>query len=109
MASDNTFQAVAYPHDPAYLLARQDQINRYMRMSTRELDLRLRYELSQPAPRDDHGMNRRIAGEIMTSPLVPDVAKNILGTASGSGLTDGSALIRQDLEPVLSNAWSFSR
>lgn len=83
------------------MIQRQEQINKLLRMSPVELDRQLRYIMAQPAPRDESGMGQRMFGEMYNSPMIPDATRNILGTAAGSGLTDGSALIRQDLEPTL--------
>src|SRR2546430_297112 len=100
--ADNSFTEVMHPRDPVYMIRRQRQIDDLLKLNTTQLDRQLNYMMSQPAPRDEYGdMSRRVSGEIVTNPAIPDVAKNILGSASGSGLTDGSALIRQDLEPTL--------
>ena len=99
--ADNSFTEVMHPNDPAYMIRRQDQIDRLLKLNMTQLDRQLRYQMSQPAPRDEMGdMSRKVIGEMAGAQFTPDVVKNILGTGSGSGLTDGSALIRQDLEPV---------
>ncbi len=99
---DNSFTEVMHPNDPAYMIRRQDQIDRLLKLNMTQLDRQLRYQMSQPPPRDEYGdMSRKVAGEMIGGPFTPDVVKNILGSASGTGLTDGSALIRQDLEPTL--------
>jgi hypothetical protein len=100
--ADNSFTEVMHPSDPVYMIRRQEQIDRLLTMNTTQLDRQLRYMMSQPAPRDDSGeTSRKIVGEMYNAPFVPNVTKNILGSGSASGLTDGSPLIRQDLEPTL--------
>ena len=101
--ADNSFTEVMHPSDPVYMVRRQEQIDRLLTMNTTQLDRQLKYMMSQPAPRDEYGdMSRKVIGELYTNPSVPDIVKagNILGSTSASGLTDGSPLIRQDLEPV---------
>lgn len=97
----DTFTEIQHPNDPVYMIRRQDQINKLLHMTPQQLDRQLRYIMAQPAPRDESGMSRQLLGEMYNSPMMPDITRNVLGTAAGSGLTDGSALIRQDLEPTL--------
>jgi len=101
--ADNSFTEVMHPSDPAYMIRRQDQIDRLLKLNTQQLDRQLRYMMSQPAPRDEYGdMSRRVVSEMLTNPAIPQVTKaGILGTTSSGSTSDGSQLIRQDLEPTL--------
>lgn len=110
--ADNSFTEVMHPNDPAYMIRRQDQIDRLLKLNITQLDRQLRYMTSQPAPRDEYGdMSRRVVGEMMTNPAIPDTVKaaGILATNNTAG-GDGSALIRQDLEPTLftNSVWSLN-
>jgi hypothetical protein len=99
--ADNSFTEVMHPRDPVYLIRRQEQINRLLQLSIPQLKRQLQYMTDQPAPRTDGSISNNVVNEMYNAPFVPDTVKNILGTSGASGLTDGSALIRQDLEPTL--------
>lgn len=99
---------LADPRDVTYQLRKRQQTMDILREFKTEQALKdlLRAKQQQPAPRDETGgdLSRKLLGEAMGAlgPTVsPDIQRNLLGSASGSGLTDGSSLIRQDLEPVV--------
>lgn len=99
--------ALADPRDVTYQLRKRQQAMDILRefKSPERIKELLRAKQQQPAPRDETGgdLSRKLLGEAMGAlgpTISPDIQRNILGAASGSGLTDGSPLIRQDLEPV---------
>jgi len=81
-------------------MQRKMAIKELIRWDERDLDDLLQYQMGQRV-RDEQGISRQVVGELMTESFVPQVVKNILGSGTGAGLTDGSPLIRQDLEPIL--------
>lgn len=90
------------PYDLAFQAYKQAKKRELMKYSVTELTNMLRIQQQQPAPTDDTGgeLTRELLGGL-TSPTVAPLAKNVLGSASGTGLTDGSPLIRQDLEVIV--------
>jgi|GEM_PF-1465844 len=92
---------LAHPQDVTYQLERRKKINTLLRYSAEELKQMLRIAQMQPAPRDETGVQQTMARELRSAAFIPDSVKNILGTTSGTGESDGSALVRQDLEPII--------
>ena len=96
-----TFTEVAHPGDITYQMRRQKQIDELLTLDSRQLDRKLRYQLSQPANeaiRDDGMVSKQVVREISNAQFVPGKVKALLDTTSG---TTGNLLIRQDLEPTL--------
>lgn len=90
------------PYDLAFQAYKQAKKRELMRYSVKELEQMLRIQQQQPAPIDETGgeLTKELIGGLQ-SPTVAPLTKNVLGSASGSGLTDGSPLIRQDLESIV--------
>ena len=100
--------ALADPRDVTYQLRKRQQTMDILKEFRTEQALKdlLKAKQQQAAPRDDTNgeLTRQLLGEALGAlgPTVsPDIQRNVLGSASGTGLTDGSPLIRQDLEPVV--------
>lgn len=95
--------SLAHPGDVTYQLYRQKKVRELLKFTEIELRSMLRLQQQQPAPRDDSdgAITREIMGTMLTSEQTPMAIKNILGAGSGSGLNDGSPLIRQDLDPLV--------
>ncbi len=93
---------LAHPHDVTYQIRREKTVRELLRFSEAELTQMLRRQQQLPGPRDASGgaLTRRLLGDLITNPAVPDTVKDILGTSAGAGVADGSALVRQDLEPI---------
>ena len=103
-----TAPALQNPRDINYQLRKRQQAMDILKEFKTEQALKdlLRAKQQQPAPRDDTGgeLTRQLLAEAMGAlgPTVsPDIQRNLLGSGAGSGLTDGSPLIRQDLEPTV--------
>jgi hypothetical protein len=92
------------PQDLAYQTYKAAKKRELLRYSVEELKSMLRQQQQQPAPVDETGgvLTRELLSGL-NSPQVSPMVKTstILGTASGSGVADGSALIRQDLEVLV--------
>lgn len=95
---------LANPKDLVFQRRRELAIEEYLKMNERQLDKALRFQMQQPAPRDNahKDITKSVLNELMGASYVPQTVKTILGSGAGGGLNDGSPLIRQDLEPILS-------
>lgn len=100
--------ALADPRDASYQIRKRAQAMALLKEFSTEQSLKdlLRAKQQQQAPRDDSNgeLTRRLMAEAMGAlgPSVsPDIQRNLLGSAAGGSLNDGSPLIRQDLEPVV--------
>ena len=94
---------LAHPRDLVYQRRREMAVEELLKLDERKLDKMLRWQMTQPAPRDNKtkDITRGVLNELMGADYVPQTVKTILGSGSGGGLNDGSPLIRQDLEPIL--------
>ncbi len=90
------------PWDKTYQAYKDEKVRTLLQFPEHTLKSMLRHQQQQPAPKDETGgqLTREILSDL-ANPMMPDAAKAILGSASGSGLTDGSPLIRQDLESIV--------
>lgn len=100
--------SLANPRDVTYQLRKQQQAMDIMRefRTPERIKSLLRAKQQQAAPRDETGgeLTRQLLGEAVGAlgpTISPDIQRNILGSGAATGLTDGSPLIRQDLEPVV--------
>ena len=92
---------IKHPSDTAYGQYRYGMHKELSSLTEAELKQKLLHEMRQPHPvveDSQRDMTQKILGEIRTAPTVPDAAKAILDSTSG---TTGNVLIRQDLEPIL--------
>lgn len=90
-----------HPSDSAYAKNRAAMLKELKSLSQHEARQKLQYEMSSAHPEvtdSERELSQKILGELRTSPYVPQEAKAILDSTSG---TTGSVLIRQDLEPIL--------
>lgn len=90
-----------HPADTAYKAHRDGMRKELRTLTQNEAAQKLQYELAREHPevtQSERDLSQKILGEIRTSPYVPQEAKAILDSTSG---TTGSVLIRQDLEPIL--------
>jgi hypothetical protein len=97
--------SLSHPNDAAWQMQKRSIMLQLLKDFPTEQGLRdvLRHAQQRPAPRDETGgtLTRQIMGD-MDGAFTPPYVRNLLGTGAGTGLTDGSALIRQDLEPIVS-------
>lgn len=92
---------VEHPLDLQYQQKRRSVIKSLLKLSSQELDEKLRWDMANPvlAQKSDAEMSKQVLGEITTAPYIPQKLKaGILDSTSG---TTGNVLIRQDLEPTL--------
>lgn len=96
-----SFTEVAHPHDIAYQMRRQKQIDELLTLNTTQLDRKLRFQMNmrpEEAIRDENNLSTEVMREIKNAQYVPDKLKAVLDSGASPS---GGVLIRQDLEPTL--------
>jgi hypothetical protein len=98
------------PQDANYQAYKRAKVAELSRYPVAELQKMLRIQQQRQGPVDDtggaltkellSGLNRNDTG-MLAAPVNEMLQKNLLGSAAGGGLTDGSSLIRQDLETIV--------
>lgn len=101
--SVDTLPCFRHTDDPMYQEWRRDEIKKFASWKDKDIEARLSYEMRATPPRDDHEINVKRVGQLLDYVALggsPQLQKDILGTTTTTGLVSGSAMIRQDLEPV---------
>jgi hypothetical protein len=103
----DTLQRPTDANFQAYKRAKVAELSKY---PVSELQKMLRIQQQRPGPMDPSkgeltkellsGLNRSDTARA-AAPVNEMLSKNLLGSASGGGLSDGSSLIRQDLETIV--------
>lgn len=101
-ATSDFVPELEHPRDLSYRAKFESRVHELLKNYTEpQLKQLLRTQQRQKGPRDEDGtMTRRIIGELYGD-FTPTSVKNILGPNSGTNLSDGSALVRQDLDATI--------